>query len=81
MQFCLALLHAHHRRRRAEAGALRILETLYEGMLSECYITVAKFGSMPEAVTAFDTTNNRGKDLTMADLLRYWMLKKRTTAW
>lgn len=59
----------------AEAGALRILETLYEGMLSECYITVAKFGSMPEAVTAFDTTNNRGKDLTMADLLRYWMLK------
>ena len=46
----------------------------YEPRL-ECYVTMAKFGSMPEAVTAFDTTNNTGKSLSTADLLRYWMLR------
>ena len=44
-------------------------------MLLECYVTMAKFGGMPEAVTAFDTTNNTGKSLSTADLLRYWMLR------
>lgn len=61
--------------RGVENGCRHIAEVLYESMLLECYVTMAKFGSMPEAVTAFDTTNNTGKSLSTADLLRYWMLR------
>ena len=31
---------------------------------------------MLEAVIAFDTTNNRGMDLSLADLVRYWTLRR-----
>ena len=51
------------------------MSVVYKSMLTKCYVTVAKFGSMPEAVTAFDTTDNTGEALSTADLLRYWMLR------
>ena len=64
------------RDRGPEGGAKHILEVIYRGMLGDCFVTNAKFHRFDEAVTAFDTTNNRGKDLTLADLLRYFMLRK-----
>jgi len=47
---------------------------MMDALCDNSYMTIATFTSLPEAVHAFDTTNNRGQDLTLTDLLRYWML-------
>ena len=59
------------------AGMRRII-TMMDALCEKSYLSVAKFESIPEAVHAFDTTNNRGQDLTLTDLLRYWMLTNTT---
>ena len=59
------------------AGMRRII-SMMDALCEKSYLSVAKFESIPEAVHAFDTTNNRGQDLTLTDLLRYWMLTNTT---
>ena len=62
-----------------EEGAQQGLTTIYAviaSLLHDCNVTVAHFDRMLEAVIAFDTTNNRGMDLSLADLVRYWTLRR-----
>jgi hypothetical protein len=58
-----------------EAGLAEIYAVLHR-MLHDCNVTVAHFDRMLEAVIAFDTTNNRGMELSLADLVRYWTLRR-----
>ena len=60
-------------------GTQQGLTTIYaviHRLLHDCNVTVAHFDRMLEAVIAFDTTNNRGMDLSLADLVRYWTLRR-----
>jgi len=47
---------------------------MMNALSEKSYLSVATFQTLAEAIHAFDTTNNRGQELTLTDLMRYWML-------
>ena len=53
---------------------IEIAVEMVNALCDKSYLSVATFQSLAEAIHAFDTTNNRGQELTLTDLLRYWML-------
>ena len=57
-----------------EENGMRIVIKMMEALSEKSFLSVATFQTLAEAIHAFDTTNNRGQELTLTDLMRYWML-------
>ncbi len=59
---------------KGEEEGLEITKKMMNALCNKSFLSVATFQTIPEAIHAFDTTNNRGQELTLTDLMRYWML-------
>ena len=58
---------------------MEIAKKMMNALSNKSFLSVATFQTLPEAIHAFDTTNNRGQELTLTDLMRYWMLSNAFT--